>query len=236
MKLFSVSALAVLVSAVSAFAADSSSVIHKYLDLAEELSVARTQSLVCDVGAYQSEILNLLEAAYTIDGFDPSQIGPVTRQELGQTLRFKTVTGEFKDWETKTPVQWTKVLANTEFNSAPRGAYGSLETLTLLENGVVKQELRYFDDNEEINTKISHGTWSVQVKKEFVSEGYRDVVRVALTLVGRDGKKKTRVFRLSYDYENSKTWILHTKSLKEDGRNDYNNIRFYNEIVDECEA
>lgn len=240
MKVFLSVLTAAILAVGSAFAADDTNtrLISKYLDLAEELAVARVQDQVCDTGAYQSVILDLLEGAQNIPGFDPAKIGSTTRQELKETLRFKAVTGEFTPWDsTLTKEQWTKLLEGTSFNSQPMGVYGSLRHIELLPNGKLKQSsVEVLDEAPWTKTVISHGTWSVQVKKEFVSEGYRALIRVALTLPGKDGKAKTIVLRLSQSDYDHKSWILHTKPAEDEHRGHYNNIRFYNEIVDECEA
>ena len=234
MKMFLSVLVAGLMVVSSAFAADetSSRLIQKYLDLAEELSVARANQQVCDVNAYPNEILSLLENASYLDGFQPSQIGPVTRQELKDSLRFKEVAGEFKPWEVKTAEQWSKVLARTSFNSPPMGVFGSLKNIEFLPNGRLKQTELVSEDAMDFVTVISHGTWAVHVKETRTSR----LVRVALTLPGKDGKSKTTVFRLSRSEHDYKTWILHVKPNGDEKTGDIENVRFYNEIVGECEA
>lgn len=204
-----------------------SELVQAYVNTADILARARQQNMICDVSAHQSEIIQLLDKARYLEGFDPSMITAATRQALTGTIALLEITKAVDLFKNNTVSEYQKALANAYFEAPAPGAYGPPMWMTLLPGGTMKVGIREVLNEEPwVRDSEKMGTWGVQIKKEKFS----DVVRVWFKI----GNKTT-----SYRLERSlygpldNGWQLRSGTDKSKGPS---KIRFYNGYSSECEA
>ncbi len=206
--------------------------VQAYLDLAEELALSRVDGKTCETNAYQSEIFKLIQSATSIEGYSPELVKTTTRNELGKMLSFKELIGQFDS--SKGESEYRKSLENTEFNSAAAGVYGSSSTLRLFANGKLEAVvLESSDKDDDFKRVKKSGTWNIKFSNESGSQSA--LARIVFVYPLKNGKMKTYVYRLSFKYDNGrKIWILHNKTKKSSNEVDFTDVKYFNEIIDEC--
>jgi hypothetical protein len=199
-------------------------ILQSYLRTADLLSQARSENLTCDVGSYQSEIINTLKKAKSSESFDGKMITQNMKSALAGTIALKEFTGEVNLDYNASASTYEKALTNTYFEGLAAGVYGPSETFILKSGGVIEYTRTEYLEDEPFTKPIKTlGKWGVKTDKN-------NLVRVWFT-VG----KKTRAYRLERSYDGHDTgWYLKSKEKPSDTNGQ--RVQFYNGKMSECEA
>lgn len=208
----------------------SPALVQAYLEVAEQLSIERKNGNVCDSNAYPGEVLQMVLAASGLESFTPSLVKQTTREQMSKIIAFKEIMGQFSE-DDRSVGNYKKALENADFYSPAMGVMGSTTKMELLPAGKMKMSIRSWD-NDDIRTDVYEGTWQVSAPTKR-SDG---LMRLSIIYNGKKGQK-TLVYRLGFTYEGGrKMWILHNKRNPSSRQIEYQYIKFFNEIIDECEV
>lgn len=204
--------------------------VQSRLRTADILARARIGDQICEMEAYQTEILDEVSKVQYRTGFSVSQIPASVTQALRGVIAYNEIATNTTLSESTTASQWTAALANSYWESMGMGVYGPQYKITLKAGGRVEiQRMEVLDQEPWYRIHNEVGSWTVQVRSERANSG--PVPRLVLRL-NSNTRSRPQVLRLFKNWENHGMWELRT-GVQQGARM---NTKFWNYHASECEV
>lgn len=206
---------------------------NRYLSIANDLAEirARRKGDVCELGAYQGEILSVLKKANSYF-FDKKRTTPALDSEFATSLGYKIYvkSSEFESLKSGTP----SFFANLEFYGQALGVYGSMEKIILGDSGKGMIKVLKIGDNDVASWVSYPLSWKFIRNKKGSTLVFTHSV---------SGTEKTRSFRI-VESVGAGVWGQFDGALVPGNRTKkmemsdvgYGHIQYHSMIIDECEV
>jgi hypothetical protein len=215
-------------------------VSRRYAEIADLLSQVRVQQAsgedICSAEAYQGSILEALQKARSYASSQEDflkRVTPASRQAVEGSLTFKSLLAD-RQWDTR-PDFLTDNLPGTHWEDAGHGAYGHGAELNFRAGGKVTVRMsRWLDENADSPTWVSYeGSWKIAFHAKDKSKSNPHVV---ITYAAAKGKSKTITYAVEVVSGEGLEYRLTTTGRKNENNSKEGKTKFYDRVVDECDA